>query len=196
MNREVFLLNRRARILEEYLKSPNICQHCGTTMITDDYSKVRDIRRKKFCSCSCAAKFNNKATPKRKKKGECRVCATPIGCNAKFCSPVCREKFFTSKRLTPEESKARISSRLTKSREVFKQRAVDLLGGKCVICGYCRCLWALCFHHNNPEEKDFTISLYIRKWESVELELKKCSLLCSNCHWEVHAGLIALPQLN
>lgn len=65
------------------------------------------------------------------------------------------------------------------------------MGGKCAICGYNRCLSALDLHHLNPEEKDFTISYNTnRAWEEVNKEIQKCILVCSNCHREIHEGLI------
>jgi len=46
-------------------------------------------------------------------------------------------------------------------------------------------------HHLDSSEKDFGISSrgYTRSWKRVQEELKKCVLLCANCHREVHVGL-------
>jgi hypothetical protein len=71
----------------------------------------------------------------------------------------------------------------------MKQRAVDHMGGACKACGYDKCIAALEFHHLDPSEKDFAISGKIRSWTALEVELKKCVMLCANCHREVHAGL-------
>lgn len=73
-----------------------------------------------------------------------------------------------------------------KRRRILKQKAVALLGGKCSICGYDKCLVALEFHHLNPDEKEFIITDKIRSWDKVEKELSKCILVCSNCHREIH----------
>jgi 5-methylcytosine-specific restriction endonuclease McrA len=69
-----------------------------------------------------------------------------------------------------------------------KQKAVDLLGGKCQNCGYNKNLYALEFHHINPEEKDAQLSnLFTRAgWDKIHKEVIKCKLLCSNCHKEHH----------
>ena len=58
------------------------------------------------------------------------------------------------------------------------------MGGKCCLCGYDKCIAALELHHINPEEKEFSFSNY-NSYKSLDLlidELKKCILLCSNCH--------------
>jgi len=69
----------------------------------------------------------------------------------------------------------------------LKERAIAYLGGHCVLCGYDKCPSAFDFHHLDPVEKDFVISAKT-SWETIEPELKKCVLLCANCHREVHAG--------
>jgi predicted HNH restriction endonuclease len=74
-------------------------------------------------------------------------------------------------------------------RRKLRERAVAYLGGKCSICGYEKCVNAFDFHHVNALEKDFTISSKMSSWEKIERELKKCVLLCANCHREVHDGL-------
>jgi len=75
----------------------------------------------------------------------------------------------------------------TKAKALLKEKAVASCGGKCQICGYDQCFSALDFHHTDPEERDFIISSRMN-WAAIEIELKKCVLLCSNCHREVHAG--------
>lgn len=43
------------------------------------------------------------------------------------------------------------------------------------------------FHHLNPNEKDMEISNMIGySKERLERELKKCIVLCSNCHRKLH----------
>lgn len=75
--------------------------------------------------------------------------------------------------------------------------AVAYKGGACLNCGYCKYLGSLEFHHVDPSMKDFSLSTkgHCRSWESVKLELDKTILLCSNCHKEIHAGLLNLEDL-
>lgn len=75
-------------------------------------------------------------------------------------------------------------------RRNMKLQAIKMLGGKCSICGYNKCVDALEFHHKNPKEKEFKLgSGNTMSWEEYKNELKKCILVCSNCHKEIHSRL-------
>jgi DNA-binding CsgD family transcriptional regulator len=74
-------------------------------------------------------------------------------------------------------------------RKRVKLKLVDYKGGKCEICGYCKSLWALEFHHRDPELKDFTISSVSKSFYKLKKEVDKCMLVCSNCHAELHEKL-------
>lgn len=78
--------------------------------------------------------------------------------------------------------------RARQRRQTLREEAIAHLGGRCQICGYDRCPEALEFHHLDPGEKDFTISRRLGKLSALLPELRKCALLCANCHREVHAG--------
>ena len=81
------------------------------------------------------------------------------------------------------------------SRERLKERIVYVMGGKCQCCGYNKCQSALELHHINPQEKEFTVSANTnRSWQSIVQEIKKCTLVCANCHREIEADLIESPQ--
>lgn len=78
-----------------------------------------------------------------------------------------------------------------------KVRMVKSMGGCCQICGYDKCNRALEFHHINPAEKSHSfgkIRASPQSWHVISEELKKCILLCSNCHKEVEAGITAVPE--
>lgn len=79
------------------------------------------------------------------------------------------------------------SCAVNKWRTGFKKKCADYLGGKCVQCGYNKCLAALHFHHRDPKTKSFGIGAgHCREWSTIIEELKKCDLLCANCHFETH----------
>lgn len=68
-----------------------------------------------------------------------------------------------------------------------KIKAVQLLGEKCQKCGYNRNYAALAFHHLDPKMKKMSWSkLKYLPWKQIIKELKKCILLCRNCHAETH----------
>lgn len=69
----------------------------------------------------------------------------------------------------------------------FKIKAIDYLGGKCKVCGYNKCIASLDFHHRDPKSKNKNIKdIFNRDWITVQKELDKCTLLCANCHRELH----------
>jgi hypothetical protein len=77
----------------------------------------------------------------------------------------------------------------TDRRRKQKKFGVEFLGGKCESCGYAKCIQALTFHHKNPKEKSVNFSSDDPNWEEFKAEIKKCQLLCANCHIELHNGV-------
>jgi len=70
-----------------------------------------------------------------------------------------------------------------------KERIVESFGGKCCICGYNKSHSALALHHLNPSEKEISLASIrasARSWERIVIELRKCILVCHNCHSEIH----------
>lgn len=80
----------------------------------------------------------------------------------------------------------------------FKLQCLEYFGrSSCQICGYDKYIGSLDFHHIDDMSKDFAISDR-RKMafdDTIRDELDKCALLCSNCHGEVHGGLVNVEGL-
>ena len=75
-------------------------------------------------------------------------------------------------------------------RNNMKKQAVKLLGGKCCVCGYDRCIDALEFHHKNPSIKEFKLGAgNTMPWKEYNSEALECMLVSSNCHKEIHYKL-------
>lgn len=117
----------------------------------------------------------------------------------KICE-ICNQKFETNSKsrlycyeCSGESTRMDIESRKhqkTILRRSMKKQAIKILGGKCSVCGYDKCIDALEFHHKNPKEKDFKIgSGNTMSWKEYKNEAEKCVLLCSNCHKEIHSKL-------
>ena len=68
-----------------------------------------------------------------------------------------------------------------------KIKAINLLGGKCEECGNSS-IFVLEFHHLQDKENGLS-RLINGRWSEIEREMKKCKLLCSNCHAEFHCNL-------
>jgi transposase len=68
-------------------------------------------------------------------------------------------------------------------------------GGRCQLCGYDRYPGALQFHHRDPTEKAFGLATQgvARSLSRARSEVRKCVLLCANCHAEVEGGLANMP---
>jgi predicted transcriptional regulator len=71
----------------------------------------------------------------------------------------------------------------------LKEKSVEYKGGKCEKCGYNKCINVLSFHHLDPSQKDFSIAGKCLTWDKLKNELDKCSLLCMNCHQELHSEM-------
>ena len=103
------------------------------------------------------------------------------------------EEFYKRRKgtdLSPYCKPCTIEQTVWRQRE-FKRLCVDYKGGKCMSCGYDKCIGALEFHHRDPSQKDFTFS-GVKRTKMVEndrKELNKCDMLCANCHREVHSAL-------
>lgn len=79
-------------------------------------------------------------------------------------------------------------------RRKIKLLAIEYKGGKCLICGYNKYVGALDLHHVKGIKK-FTMGNdgYTHSWPEIKSELDKCILICSNCHREIHGGVVELP---
>lgn len=85
----------------------------------------------------------------------------------------------------------------TEYRRRRKENLIKVCGGQCVLCGYKRLSSALEFHHINPEDKEYAVASNgtCHNLEKDLSEVKKCLLVCANCHREIHAGLFSEEDL-
>lgn len=78
-----------------------------------------------------------------------------------------------------------------------KDNLIKVCGSKCNLCGYDKISGALEFHHINPKEKLYGIASKgtCHDLEQDLMEIKKCILVCANCHREIHEDLYSLNYL-
>lgn len=99
-----------------------------------------------------------------------------------LCLPIATVRYYREK-----SRKSNQSSRIAEHRKRLKRKAIDYSGGKCLHCGYCRCVGALEFHHLDPAQKEGKLSSgRTYGWNKFKLELDKTILLCATCHREIH----------
>lgn len=88
------------------------------------------------------------------------------------------------------------SEGVKKWRRTTKNRIVESMGGKCVCCGYNKCYRAMALHHLDPSKKDISLGAIRANatcWDNIVRELRKCILVCNNCHSEIHDGITNIP---
>ncbi len=88
------------------------------------------------------------------------------------------------------------SEQVIRHRRRLKELLVAEAGGACALCGYDRHLGALRFHHLDPRSKRLHVSQngITLSLDTIREEVRKCVLLCSNCHAEVEGGAAAVPD--
>ncbi len=135
--------------------------------------KLRNVSSRKFClTCSPFGKHNTKDLSKK---------SISIKCVCKMC-----QKIYVYKRSRGDNLNLCSSCRNYQRRRLIKRKLVELKGGKCRYCGYKKCLDALHFHHKRSDKKFNFGGSYNRSWSTMVAEVKKCDLVCANCHAELH----------
>jgi len=81
----------------------------------------------------------------------------------------------------------RNKSRIEKHRKIV-QRHKRICG--CLVCGE-KEICVLDYHHLDPKIKEENIgNILTNSWETIKKEIRKCVVLCSNCHRKHHAGVL------
>lgn len=95
------------------------------------------------------------------------------------------------KRILNPEQKRKFYDWQNKKRRDMTNRIIEYkkLVGNCQRCGWNGHPEILQFHHREPKKKKFTISqtnLGCRSWDKIMEEIKRCDLICPNCHYYIH----------
>jgi len=158
---KVMAIRQRKEALSKYYASPNYCKECGEVIPVNDNQKVHEIRKRVFCSSSCAASYNNRVKPKRKKKDKIK----PI-----------KEDVIGGK--TKGELKTNSSNWQT-YRSIIQKHAksiCELRPKVCEICGYDKHV-EICHVKSVSSFNDDTLISEINSPDNLRI-------LCRNCHWE------------
>jgi hypothetical protein len=178
--RELFNLKMKVdkeKRVEEYNKNPIKCKICDNVI---PYDKKHT---NKFCSSSCAAKFNNKNRNKsqytlksgRKEKpiNKCKCCGKECKNNF-YCDNACQQKFIYMEKINLWKSgNSNIASNGFQIKKFIRVYLFDKYDGKCTNCG-----WS----EKNPITKNCPLEVeHIDGNSNNNLE-ENLTLLCPNCH--------------
>lgn len=151
------------------------CKKCGKHIPANVWidGKKRNLQKRRYCfDCSPFGRHNTSQLEKipDRLNQKCVDCGKKYKRNGIRC-PLC---YFQKRK-----------------KEVI-QRIDDIVGLECWLCGYNKTRRNLCFHHMNEQTKLFQLTTRetMLKWERVLAEMKKCILVCANCHGEIHEGII------
>jgi predicted restriction endonuclease len=190
---------RREKSLKEYYENPNICKCCGEIIVVGEKQKVREIRKKIFCSHSCSATFNNQQREAKFRE--------PKEMEAKFREPKEREvKFREPKQKEVKQKKERFEflAGLTKKdlidkhgvyykfRAVIRKQAHYIFNKynndkKCKVCGY-KPHVEVC---HIKSVSSFGNDALVDDINSIDNLVG----LCPNHHWEFDNGIFGLSEI-
>jgi hypothetical protein len=150
------------------------CRQCGKSFETKT--------RKVFCSDTCfKISENNRSKRRSKERSEsrkCKICFGPVKKHKIFCASCYKIR----RDIKQKEEYKKCYKRKRKLVVDYK------LKRGCQKCGYKKCAGALEFHHKNKNDKEKRVSKMITSCtkEKILTEIKKCIVLCANCHREIH----------
>ena len=150
------------------------------------------VKRQKYCSSTCREKHwreLNKEYIKQSKKEYWLKIKQPAIC--KCCGKIIKEELRTNGLLyCSDKCRSDIRHKNSKERRERIQQEFTLFKEDigCQQCGYNKCGACLDFHHDDPKTKITRIyaGLWYYQKKIFQKEFKKCTLLCKNCHYEVH----------
>ena len=117
----------------------------------------------------------------------CRKCGIALTSNNQYASRIkygdyiCKNCFKEYNKQFKNYYKQYNKKRYIEGREIFDELKIN----GCAICGYNKCGGALDFHHTNPKDKKFTVTISRVTRKDFIDELNKCILLCVRCHREI-----------
>ena len=150
-----------------------ICKKCECVIPNKVVIEKKEyiLAKRKYClSCNPIFGKNHYVIRKQSKplknQKECPICNKKFNYTKNDICSTCRNFWLRSKN---------------------KNKCVVELGGRCLSCGIDD-VDVLTFHHREPENKLFNISgnLNCISWDVLRSEVKKCDLLCMNCHMKLH----------
>lgn len=142
------------------------------------------MKEKKCCVCKSFKSFSLFYQDKTKKDGlqpKCKDCGIRIA----------KEHYRRNKHLLRDRMKTTNDEQKAKCKE-FLKRIKESLG--CAICRNEFNSVVLDCHHVKNKTNDIATILGMKSPKKLIEELKKCIILCANCHRKLHAKIVELPN--
>ena len=133
----------------------------------------------KVCCISLIDKSIEEFSFKNKNKGTFQS-------QCKECKKVYHNNYYRNNKHVYAKAKAKQIAKGYNSDKQLRDFCNSFKANGCILCNE-KHYAALDFHHINPLEKDRTIARATSRKE-IEKEVKKCVVLCSNCHRKYHAN--------
>lgn len=176
-----------AALRAAYLAAPHRCLQCETPIVPHAGEKIHETMRRKFCSRSCAASFNNSGAVAPKKKARpryCAECGVQVAANApegtRILCDACGEDFLQRLPLLRRDEAGSAGIR-RHVRHVLADRP-----RVCAHCGYARHVEMI---HLRPVD-DFPPEATLSTID----DPANLTYLCPNHRWEYEHGVLALDR--
>lgn len=155
-----------------------ICPKCGERVPKFVWvdGKKRNCQRRKYClKCSPFGEHNTSKLEERKQAGS----------RTKDC-PDCGKEH-------DQKGKRCFACYFRRKEDLRRNMVKSIVGDACWFCGYNKTWRNIHFHHVDSDAKLFCLTTreLMLKWDRVLAEMKKCILVCGNCHGEIHEGIIS-----
>lgn len=192
---QVTAIKQRKEAIRRYYENPNRCAFCLKVIEVQEEQKVAQVRQKKYCNSSCAAKSSNKGRCLAKKEYVCGRCGKefaryrmPSGnlTKRKYCErcELIGPSGNKTKGQLAQESRDYFSFRCTITTYAQKIFAATSKSSKCVVCGYSAHIEVCHMKPVSEFSDDATI------WEINHPD--NLVGLCPNHHWELDNGFLSL----
>lgn len=129
----------------------------------------------------CGIKFERLLSEVNRNKGKGSKICCSVNCagkETKFCSNQCLKRHWDKnnrKRMQDEYSKFKTDQ-------------------GCQICGYDKYGGSMDYHHIDPNKKKRRVAPDNYLTKKGKDEIAKCILVCKNCHYEIHGGVIKIDE--
>lgn len=136
---------------------------------------------KTCCTCHIELDESNFNKNKSRKDGLNSIC--------RICSNARSKRYYQE---NTEKHKEVIGKRNKIIRKELIRKVNEIKAAGCSFCSE-KEVCCMDFHHLSNKEDNIANMLRVgRKFSDIEEEIKKCVLLCANCHRKIHKGLIQI----